>query len=199
MENYCNKIIKYFVKQNLINTEDSELYSYALNIFIGSVVNFATTALIGMLLHIPLQGLAYFITFFLLRKFTGGLHTKSFFFCYIVSSISTFLVLFIIKICSNAAQSANEKFVFTVVLISASVFIFFFSPFENENKPLSDKEKKIFKFIAFLISVAANCICTILLWKQKYLFMGIAAGILMTTILLLYAVVARKITENKKR
>ena len=197
MEIFCDRIIQYFVNRHSINAEDQDLYSYALNVLISAVVNLLTTLLISTFLRIPIQGLVFFVAFFLLRKFTGGLHASTFLRCYISSTVLSFLEFLAIKlIVAKLNWSTVEFIICSGCLLLSIIVIVLFSPFENPNKPLSENEKRIYRVVAAVLAVVFSVISIILMLNKIHYFVGTTAAIILTAFLLVISVARRNLTNG---
>ena len=74
--NICKKIIPIFSEQ-IQNQTDYEVYLYALESFLSTLVNFLVIILIGILFHITDYVLFYLLFFTPFRYFEGGRHEKN--------------------------------------------------------------------------------------------------------------------------
>lgn len=91
----CKKIIPLFHKQ--IQTEtDYEIYLYALESFLSTLVNFLVLFSISLFLHITDYIIVYLLFFIPFRRYEGGLHAKTHFRC-----LALFLILLTMSILSS--------------------------------------------------------------------------------------------------
>lgn len=48
MEKICERFLEFFISNNLIKNEDKEIYKYALNIILSSIIHIATVIVLGL-------------------------------------------------------------------------------------------------------------------------------------------------------
>ena len=68
MERFCKKCISFFVSNNLIKSEYEEVYCYALNIILSSLIHIATVIVLGWSFDLLLESLVYY---FLLYQYAN--------------------------------------------------------------------------------------------------------------------------------
>ncbi len=135
MKNISMTIINWLIKYNVISKDEYELYAYAMNSFIMSVLPIVIAGIIGAYMGSSWLGIAVVFPFALIRKFSGGYHMKNKRVCLVCSLLVLFLSISLAFGISNA-----EREIMLVTIISA-ISLMKFSPLENENKPLSVEEK----------------------------------------------------------
>ncbi|WP_288528546.1 accessory gene regulator ArgB-like protein [uncultured Eubacterium sp.] len=175
------KLSSFFIKNQHIKEEDRALYEYALKVFIQGFINIVITVLIGIFLNMIKECLCFFITFILLRKFSGGLHAKKYVNCLASSSI---IILFSLLFIKYLEQNNNEILFICIVVVSIFI-ILLFSPLENKNKKLSAKEKKIFKYFTVLMTILFFVIVLVLLLNESFLTYSFGMGIILVSLLLI--------------
>ena len=97
--------------------------------------------------------MVFFISFSSLRRFTGGFHSKSFLRCNIIFAVIVVIALSINRYLSDVFDYA----VFSVLLtVFTLLIIVLFSPVYNDNKKLTEQERKQFllkSVLAYLIHI----------------------------------------------
>lgn len=146
-KNWEIRVCNYFVKNNIIPEENRELYEYGLAQGFVMLINFLVTLLLGILFNSIFQSLVFTAVYVPLRSYAGGYHAKTQGRCYIISIGLVIAVLLSIK---TVLPVITLKLVIIISCITGSV-IYFFSPIENENKPLNQKEKIKYKRYAEII------------------------------------------------
>ena len=81
MDMFYKKLSLYLSENQNISKDDEELYEYAAKVIIHGIINFVITILIGIFFGMLKECVCFFITFFVLRKFTGGIHAKKYINC----------------------------------------------------------------------------------------------------------------------
>ena len=108
MEKFSSKLIEFFVSNDLIKNEDKELYEYAVNIILSSLIHIATVMIIGLCFNLFIESLVFYFSFIAIRKFAGGYHAKTPVRCYLFSFASNIIILCLVKWLS----SINTLFIF---------------------------------------------------------------------------------------
>lgn len=148
MDKYYKKFSLYLCNNNFIKLDDCKVYEYAMKVFIHSFINVILTICIGIFFGMVKECMCLFLTIFTLRKFTGGLHTDKYIHCLISSIVLIILSLLLIK-----HLGENTKLIlFFVLTFISTILIWIFSPIDNKNKKLSDKEKKVYKYFSMILS-----------------------------------------------
>ena len=157
MEKFSSKLIEFFVSNDLIKNEDKEIYKYAVNIILSSLIHIATVMIIGLCFNLFIESLVFYFSFIAIRKFAGGYHAKTPVRCYAFSVISSIIVL--------------------ILLIS---------PLDTENNPLNSREKKSYKMLAALISTCIFTISTLCVFTGcRNIGLSMICAIIMSAIVLL--------------
>lgn len=71
------------VLRGAINENERDLYSYGAFLLISNAMTLVTALLIGFVSHRFVETLVFITSFVMLRSFTGGYHSKTFFKCYV--------------------------------------------------------------------------------------------------------------------
>lgn len=184
MEKFSSKFIEFFVSNDLIKNEDKEIYEYAVNIILSSLIHIATVMIIGLCFNLFIESLVFYFSFIAIRKFAGGYHAKTPVRCYAFSVISSIIVLCLIKLSNSVC------FIFTYVLIMLELFsvvlILLISPLDTENNPLNSREKKLYKMLAVLISACVFTISTLCVFTgYRNIGFSMICAIIMSAIVLL--------------
>lgn len=182
MDMFYKKLSLYLSENQNISKDDEELYEYAAKVIIHGIINFVITILIGIFFGMLKECVCFFITFFVLRKFTGGIHAKKYINCLSSSGILISISLYIIKICVK--YDFNSIF-FVGIIILSSFALIILSPLENQNKPLSNYEIKVYKLILTILLFINLIWIFYLIYKKSSLLYAFGLGQILTTILLL--------------
>ena len=156
MEKFSSKFVEFFVSNNLIKNEDKEIYEYAFNIILSSLIHIATVMIIGLCFNLFIESLAFYFSFIAIRKFAGGYHAKTATRCYLFSSLINIIVLFLIKLFCYV--SIYFLMILIVIEILCVILISHIAPLDSDNNLLNGKEKKFYGKISCSISTALLCI-----------------------------------------
>lgn len=149
-----NKLYRYLsfllVKINAIDNSDIKLYEYAICVLVRGLINVITSIIIGVFFNMVKECLCILLVFFVLRKFTGGLHAKK----YITCLICSLFLLALMLICVKILLIYSITNIFFGLLIISIIAISILSPIEHYNKKLSNREKKVYKCISIILSLS---------------------------------------------
>ena len=192
--NIAEKIYGYLSKKKLLNQNDREVYTYALEVIILNWGLLITLFVISAFMKQLLFFVCYICFFVPLRIFSGGYHAKRSEVCFIMSVGIYVLVLLILK--NNVYLYEN-----TVLLCIASLFlliIYIFSPVENENHPLADNQRKRNKIIVRVMVLLDFTLLIIFCFNQSTLASYEVVFVLLNGVLFLIGKVEPLfLTKNK--
>ncbi len=168
----AKRITEFFISYDVIKKEDREIYQYGNEIIISSLLDFFILLAFAIGFNDFVNVILFWIVFFILRKFGGGYHAGTYLKCKIVFSVNIFIVMIIMH---------DFKYVYNIyLLILMTVFscvsIFLLAPVDNENKPLSETEKRI-NALKCRILLVLVCISSFLLFdcfSEISLILGLA-------------------------
>lgn len=193
MEKYLNKIATFLINNERSKKLNIELYKYALKLVAHAVVNIGATVVIGLLLNMLVECLSFYATFFILRKFTGGLHAHKYIHCLIFSIIMIFISLNLIQCC----ELYNHDILFVTLVVISSITIGTFSPLDNKNKRLSNKERLVYKAVSIKLSILITLATLVLLHLNLNIAYSIGMGIVVVAVLLIFAVLKTALSRRK--
>ncbi len=163
--------VTFLLKKNrIIEKEDSEIYSYGLELLISNGITLLAIVSTGAILNKLDLTFIFLLVFCGLRIFTGGYHAKSFWGCFLISNI-TYLVIMIGSLLVASLIQGELGLLFTFVSL---LVIYNFAPVEHQNKLKSDSD--ILKNRAFSrhISIYVLGICLLMYTLggvfEKYVF-----------------------------
>ena len=195
MEKLSRKVIARFCASGTIQEDDRELYEYALNILLTGVLHFLLSLLIGLSLGMIKESLALFGSFFVIRKFAGGFHAAKPWQCYLFSIATNAALLLLMKFLLK-----QTDVLFYVCLVFPLPFIFLLSPAESPNKPLSAKEKKVYRLLsAILCCVLAALSAILFVWVSKPIGMAVCMGLVIESFVLVLAAVEKLLRASATR
>lgn len=153
-------ITQYLIKKHAIEDEEYQLYHYGLFVLISEIFFFCYCLFVGAILKIVFPSILFFGVFFIIHRFAGGLHVKTELHCLIIT-LSLFLVGIIL-----VKQSVQLNHIgLMITYIFSSIILIVLSPADTPQKPLSNKEKTLFKKITSLIVVL--CIVPVVILNIK--------------------------------
>lgn len=173
------QIVSFLIKEKIIKKDEEELYIYGLNKLKGSIINFLMTVLVGLILHMFWESILFFILYVPIRQYAGGYHAPNQRICFILSVMLILAALLAIKYIGM-----NSLCIVSIAAISG-IIIFIKAPVESINKPLSIKERDVFRKrtrLILLIYIAVILSCIIFSWDYiaKCILIVVASSALLT-------------------
>lgn len=184
MEKFSSKLIEFFVSNDLIKNEDKEIYKYAVNIILSSLIHIATLMIIGLCFNLFIESLVFYFSFIAIRKFAGGYHAKTPVRCYLFSFASNIIILCLVKWLS----SINTLFIFIFIIFEllCVVLILLISPLDTENNPLTGQEKKMYRMLTSIITILIFIISSLCFFKgYRNIGSSMICGVVMSALVLL--------------
>ncbi|MGB8452051.1 MAG: accessory gene regulator B family protein [Anaerocolumna sp.] len=133
-------IASFFVKYGVAKEEDEELYIYGLQTILSSIFSLSLILIIAYIKRNMIETGFYLVCLVLMRSYTGGYHAKQYWSCCFMTLSFYLLNMYI----GRTAASYNLLFIYYLV----SIFIILrFSPLENKNRPIREKDIPKFKII----------------------------------------------------
>jgi len=129
------RMASFFARNNVIKSEDEEVYEYGLQLLLSTVFNGIIALILAIISGTVLQCICYLAAFVLLRKSAGGFHAKTHLGCCCILAIVLSLFITFVKFVPNevygndsasrrnaAIQMCNDKYieVYTVGFGSAN-------------------------------------------------------------------------------
>ena len=159
-----SKIIACAIKNEYIKQEFFEEYLYALEIILNILIADITMLIIGFATGMLWECVVFWLVYKILRKYCGGYHFATSLKCYLSSCIMCIVALAV------ARYVPYNILVWIVITLSATIILFIISPVEAANKPLDEKEQKIFGRVArFLIIIFSVYVCVAITIFHQYL------------------------------
>ncbi|CEP45510.1 accessory gene regulator protein B [[Clostridium] sordellii] len=147
----ANRITSFLISNKAIKREDYELYSYGFETLIAFFINISIILIIGYFLDKTLETILFLIFYCPIRQFSGGYHADNYLKCLIV-----FISIYILNVLAlnNLGYSERDWIIFILACISY-LGIWYIAPLEHRQKPLTIKEKNIYKKkVTKLITIA---------------------------------------------
>ena len=134
------RIASFFVCNEVIKSEDEEVYEYGLQLLLSTVFNGVIALTLAIISGTVLQCVCYLAVFVLLRKSAGGYHAKTHFGCCCILAVVLSLFIMFIKFVPNEAYGivatitqmmqplmGMSPYVFIVCALAIAVFMTHFA------------------------------------------------------------------------
>ena len=153
-------ITGWLIRHEAIRESDRELYVYAAYSFLITISPLFLTIIIGTLFGRTGQSILLIIPFLVIRKFSGGIHAKYAWVCFI---------------CDWKMALATGGAILGLSLLS---------PVDSENRRLEKDEQKRYKMVTMVLAVGFGAVGVILsLCGQDRAAVCISLGIILTAVL----------------
>ncbi len=183
------RIASFFVCNEVIKSEDEEVYEYGLQLLLSTVFNGVIALTFAIISGTVLQCVCYLAVFVLLRKSAGGYHAKTHFGCCCILAVVLSLFIMFIKFIPNEAYGI----VATIAVAFSVVIILMFAPLEHENKPIIDRDKNRLRKISVIYAVLFTLLVFVLfIAKLKMIMICVALGMFTASSSMLVAVIEKR-------
>lgn len=188
-----SKYISNFLNEKkVVSEEDIPVYQYGFEIIISTILGFLIVLGIGILLNMKLLSMLYYIIFVFMRQLTGGYHADTYLKCNLIFGFLSFVTMGITKLAVNTRQ---YNLIFYLILMGISLaVIWVYSPIENKNKPLDEKQKKKNHILSCIYSCVLSVINCILF---KYA-VKISILLILTLFMISVLIIISKLLEGEK-
>ena len=164
MEHLSIVLTNYIFKKGIIDKKNYEIYQYGFQCFLEVSASTICSIVIALLLHMFSECLFFFLLFIPMRSFSGGLHLKTYFSCFIGSCLILTTTLLIVKYLTIPIPISFMLYVFCAIIV------LIIGPVDHPNREVDSQENRIFiqfsacsyfrhnqKYKIFVSS--GNCIC----------------------------------------
>jgi len=185
------KVSEYLTQQleneNVISSDNRELYRYGFQNGMILTLNFVTSILIGVIFGKVVDSIFLLAAYMPLRSYAGGHHSSSSEKCYIVSSF-----IMIMWMCLLEFQILPTSCCVIMLIVGLAV-CFILAPVEDKNKPLDADEIRIYRKRSLAILLIEICVWLVFVLFIHRLEQVIPIVIFTEAIML----IAGKIKNNK--
>lgn len=186
------KIVNAMVKCGVISSDDTDIYSFGLQLVFEMLVTTASMLVIAILLKRVAEGVIFFLSFAFLRQYAGGFHAKRFSSCYLISCsiVASVCVLM---------NYVNSISIFCLAASGVSVlFIGLLAPVDSIYKPIQEKEFKKYRIRTFWFLVSEVIIAIVLFTLDIYFYYCICFSWITLCVLLILGRIQNKRIRQAK-
>ena len=155
----------YAILNNYIKQEQYDEYVYALEIILNILITDITMIIIGLAMGMIWECILFWLVYKILRKYCGGYHFSTSLKCYLSSCIMCPVVLAVVRYVPYSMT------VWGLLTLTALIILSILSPVEAANKPLDEKEQRIF-------GITARILITAIVFRQLILSKIISLSII---------------------
>lgn len=176
--NLSRKILTLICCTDCNDEEEQSIIEFGISILLSRLLNLVTEIIIGCLFSMFIEAMIFLIAFSFLRSYAGGIHASTSGKCYVFSSLTMVIAMFIIKYVDGFVINC-------IFILFGTILCLIFAPVESKNKMLDKLEKNIYRKKAILILssilivlVLANCL------HIKMIFTTLSVVLLIESIML---------------
>ncbi len=159
MEKCANIIADWLISCKVVEETDKELYSYAVHSILLSLSPLALAIGFGICMGCVRQSVMIIMPFVIIRKFSGGYHTKHAWSCLIWSCL-------LLLLCITISFYIKCGWEIALVTVGAAVSLILNSPIDNVNRELDQEEHHRYKKITTVL-VLVFALTTVLLFECR--------------------------------
>ena len=157
MEQVATKIVTKMVSADLISEGESDLYNYGVQVILEKVISYAIIFVLAMIMHKFLEILLFFVSFSILRKYSGGIHCKTFKSCLIISALVSFSGMMLLP------TIEHNKLLYQGGVVMSIVVLIILGSINNPNIDWSDCEYKSARRMSRTITVFETSVLLLLI------------------------------------
>lgn len=148
MDYLSNRIADFYVKKNIIQPEEKDVYKCGVSLILNDIVTFCLILIISALIWNIRLAIEFLIVFCLTRVYCGGYHAPKAYLCRL-----TMLLTFIcVSIASNLLKNATDITLYMLALVSFLILLPI-APVKHPNKKLTDELIKKGRKNTFLLLI----------------------------------------------
>ena len=153
------KIAEALIGNNVVKSEDREIYEYGFEVLISTAVSILSILIISITAKKVFVSVLFMLGFMTARLCCGGYHANHHLTCLMTTIINYIVFLVLTYFLGNSSLS-----IFTLAIAAASfILVFLFAPVEHEYNPLSPAEKKRHRIRSRLLVSIYLCLSVILI------------------------------------
>lgn len=156
MTNIFTTLTDYMVEQHIIPAEDHAIYQYGLQQGFVLLLNILTILALGLLNHMLPESVIFLFAYTPLRTFAGGFHARTQLRCYFGGIVLTQAVLLAMR------WIPHTPVIITILGLAAFFIIFALAPVADVNKPLTLKEKTVYRQKAHILLIGLLAVAVLL-------------------------------------
>lgn len=192
MIHYLAEIITdFFVRKKVIKESDVEIYQYGNEMAVSTFFDILILFVIAFVTKEFLAVAVFWVSFFTLRKSGGGYHANSHLKCKIILIINLLLIIFAIIFLIQY----YSLYVTVLLCLFSELVMCSFAPIENDNKPMTKKEKKANGIKCRIVSLIVVVI-SLLLYKAN---MSISFVLVLTLLSVSVAMIIELLRKEGRR
>lgn len=176
------------ISAGVLKEEDRDVYQYSIEVVAALIANIVSAFVLFVVFGRLSEGLIFFAVFFPLRTYSGGYHASSHMKCYLLSMA----IMLIVILCLNNISPSAYYMVSAVLGLFSVIVIFMFSPVEDKNRPLDEKEITVYRRTSLrLLAAAGFALILLLIFGMEFYALVVSLGLAVTSASVIIAKLAK--------
>ena len=178
IDKMTNMLTNFIIQHSDVKREDADIIAFGVKYGLITLAEILGMVVISFLMRELIPGAVILIAFISIRVYAGGYHAKTLPRCVVMSTILFTLIILGYK------MLYLPIIVKGLIALFLGVLILIFSPVENDNRRLSENEKKVFKnrallfySISLIIFMLIKKLSNILVWAYLMILVVLIWGI----------------------
>lgn len=193
INNLATHITEKLISSNTIKPEDRDLYIYGIFMLLSQLLFILLTVVFGLVLNCVVESIVFYIAFQFIRRYAGGYHAKTETRCEIMSTLSIFACLVVIRL---SKLYGFDNILLCLAIVTA-ISIAVLCPLGTPEKPLSEKEFRYFRKISWLILLIITLLTIVsYTFKWEILFSPCCMSLILESILILSGKIKKLVNER---
>lgn len=147
MEQVATKIVTKMVLADLISEDESDLYNYGVQVILEKAISYAMIFAVAMIIHRLVEILLFFVSFSTIRKYSGGIHCKTFKSCLVISALVSFSGVMLLPLIEKQILTYQGG------VIMSMIIVIIIGSINNPNIDWSDCEYRSARRLARTIAI----------------------------------------------
>ena len=185
-------IADFLLSKDCFEKENLDIYVYGTELILSTALGIIIVSILSIVFNCIAQGLLFYLTFYTIRKYSGGLHCNTHLKCNL-----TYLSVFILSVLIDSVvkNSVYRIFILITFVVFSLITIILFAPIENINKPIKYEDRKKFKIISIIIYLSHILLFVLL----NYFFEIKADIIIITDLFVAFLIIVTLFLKNERR
>jgi len=165
IDNISKAVSQKMLDASVISIEDKDVYYYGLQLIVSTIIKGMGLMLIALLFDKVIEAIVFIAAFGILRINAGGFHLDTYFKCFVVTSASMMLCIWI----GSITPLPLVPYIIACTLAITALIVVRHAPVDNPNRPLSSAEQKKFRIRSiYTIMIIAIIIITVYCLKAEF-------------------------------
>lgn len=181
MERVASGIVTRMIMADLIDRNEAASYRYGIQILLEKLISYVVIFGLAIILNRFLEVLLFFISFSVIRKYSGGIHCRHFETCLVASTAVSFSGIALFPLVEKSILTYRGGAIMSIIIV------FLIGAVNNPNIDWSDCEyRKVRRLSRLTVVLDASVLMLLLILQSPFVFrFYISYGIVVSAISLL--------------